>query len=115
MQDADTVLSIYQERGKKGLPLDGVYRMLYKRELYLRAYARLYSNDGAMTKGSTEETVDEMSQAKIDHLITLVRERKFRWTPVRRVHIPKKSYHSGKLERLVKKRKKAVEYRHGRA
>jgi group II intron reverse transcriptase/maturase len=91
MQDADTVLSIYQERGKKGLPLDGVYRMLYNRELYLRAYTRLYSNDGAMTKGSTKETVDEMSQAKVDRLIALVRERKFRWTPVRRVHIPKKN------------------------
>ena len=91
MQDADTVLARYQARGKKGLPLDGVYRMLYNRELYLRAYTRLYSNDGAMTKGSTEETVDEMSQAKIDRLITRVRERKFRWTPVRRVHIPKKN------------------------
>jgi group II intron reverse transcriptase/maturase len=64
--------------------------MLYNPDLYLRAYGRLYKNQGAMTKGATEETVDAMSLAKIGHLIDEVRHEKHRWTPVRRVYIPKK-------------------------
>jgi group II intron reverse transcriptase/maturase len=65
--------------------------------LYLRAYARLYANKGAMTRGATRETVDGMSRAKIESLIDDLRHERFRWTPVRRVHIPKKN---GKLRPL---------------
>lgn len=43
-----------------------------------------------MTPGTTSETVDGMSRAKIDRLIDDLRHERFRWTPVRRVHIPKK-------------------------
>jgi len=90
MRSAETVLTIIRERGKRGLPLEDVYRMLYNPDLYLRAYARLYKNKGAMTQGATGETVDAMSLAKIERLINDVRDERHRWTPVRRVHIPKK-------------------------
>ena len=63
MRNAETVLGIIRERGKRGLPLEGIYRQLYNPNLYLRAYARLYANKGAMTSGATEETVDGMSMA----------------------------------------------------
>ncbi len=55
MRNAETVLAIVRERGERGLPLEDVYRMLYNPDLYLRAYARLYKNKGAMTKGTTDE------------------------------------------------------------
>ena len=42
MRTAATVLNIIQERGKRGLPLEDLYRQLYNPDLYLRAYARLY-------------------------------------------------------------------------
>src|SRR5256886_12484299 len=90
MRSAETVLTIVRERGKRGLPLEDVYRMLYNPDLYLRAYARLYKNKGAMTQGATAETVDAMSLAKIERLINDIRHERHRWTPVRRVHIPKK-------------------------
>ena len=89
MQNAETVLNVIRERGERGLPLENIYRLLYNRELYLRAYGRLYSNQGAMTKGTTAETVDGMSLAKIDRIIEALRCERFRWTPVRRVNIPK--------------------------
>lgn len=91
MRNAETILGIIQERGKRGLPLENVYRLLYNPELYLLAYARLYSNQGAMTPGTTSETVDGMSLEKIRQLIDDVRHERYRWTPVRRVHIPKKN------------------------
>ena len=89
MQHAETVLNVIRERGERGLPLENIYRLLYNRNLYLRAYGRIYSNQGATTKGITAETVDGMSLAKIDRIIEALRYERFRWTPVRRVNIPK--------------------------
>jgi hypothetical protein len=37
MRNAETVLGIIQERGRRGLPLEGIYRQLYNPELYLLA------------------------------------------------------------------------------
>jgi hypothetical protein len=56
MQNAETVLGVLRERGKKGLPLDELYRQLFNPQLYLLAYGRIYANDGAMTPGATPET-----------------------------------------------------------
>ena len=61
MRNAATVLGVIYERGRQGLPLEDSYRQLFNRDLYLRAYGRLYRNDGAMTPGATAETVDGMS------------------------------------------------------
>jgi group II intron reverse transcriptase/maturase len=90
MRNAETILGIIRERGKQKLPLEGIYRQLYNSDLYLRAYGRLYRNDGAMTPGSTNETVDGMSLAKIEAIIAAIREECYQWTPVRRTLIPKK-------------------------
>ncbi|MEX5713976.1 reverse transcriptase/maturase family protein, partial [Parafrankia sp. FMc6] len=97
MQSAETILGVLRERGRKGLPLERLYRQLFNPALYLVAYGRLYSNKGAMTPGVTGETVDGMSLAKIDRIIDAVRHERYRWKPVKRVHIPKKS---GKLRPL---------------
>jgi len=91
MRTAETVLSIIRERGRRGLPLERLYRQLYNRDLYLRAYGKLYANKGAMTPGATSETVDGMSLAKIDNIIEALRQERYRWTPVRRTYIPKSS------------------------
>lgn len=89
MRNAETILGIIQDRGRKGLVLEDVYRQLYNPDLYLRAYGRIYRNDGATTPGATEETVDGMSRDKIMHIIEQLRHECYRWTPVRRVYIPK--------------------------
>ena len=79
MRTAETILNIIQDRGKRKLPLDDVYRQLYNPDMYLRSYAKLYKNDGAMTPGTTGETVDGMSLEKID--------RDDRSNPVRTVEV----------------------------
>lgn len=73
MATAETVLAVYSDRGRRGLPLEGVYRQLFRRDLYLRAYGRIYRNDGTMPPGVTGETVDAMSLAKIDRIIDVLR------------------------------------------
>jgi group II intron reverse transcriptase/maturase len=97
MRDAERILSVIRMRGQRGLPLERVYRLLFQRDLYLRAYAKLYRNAGAMTRGATADTVDGMSLAKIDAIIEALRFERYRWTPVRRTYIPKKN---GKLRPL---------------
>ena len=89
MQKAEDLLAIYQGRGSRGLPLERVYRQLFNLEWYLRAYGKIYRNAGATTRGATEDSIDGMSMERIRRLIELLRDEKFRWTPVRRLHIPK--------------------------
>lgn len=97
MRSAEKILSIIRERGVRGLPLERAYRLLFNPDLFLIAYANLYPNEGAMTRGTTPETVDGMSMAKIENLISELREEQYRPTPVRRTHIPKAN---GKLRPL---------------
>jgi group II intron reverse transcriptase/maturase len=91
MQSAETVLGVLRERGRRGLPLDELYRQLFNPQLYLLAYGRIYANHGAMTPGVTQETVDGMSMGKIGRIIDAMRHERYRFRPVRRVHIPKKN------------------------
>ena len=91
MQTAEALLEIIHERGKRGLPLERLYRHLFNPELYLRAYGKIYRNDGAMTLGVTAETVDGMSLGKIQAIIEALRYERYRWTPVRRIYIDKKN------------------------
>ena len=91
MQNAETVLSVLRERGRRGLPLERLYRQMFNPQLYLLAYGRLYSNKGAMTPGADGETADGMTLAKIGRIIEALRHERFRFTPARRVYIPKKN------------------------
>lgn len=97
MQKAEVVLSVLRERGRKNQPCTQLYRQMFNRDLYLTAYGNIYSNQGAMTPGATEETADGMSEEKIEHIIELMRREKYRFSPARRVYIPKKN---GKLRPL---------------
>src|SRR5918992_4466396 len=97
MQSAETVLGVLRERGRRGLPCNELYRQLFNPQLYLVAYGRLYSNQGAMTPGVDGETVDGMSPAKIERIIDAVRHERYRFRPVKRIYIPKKN---GKLRPL---------------
>jgi retron-type reverse transcriptase len=91
MQSAETVLGILRERGRRGLPLDELYRQLFNPQLYLLAYGRIYANKGAMTPGANTETVDGMSLGKIGRIIDALRHERYRFTPARRVYIPKRN------------------------
>ena len=91
MRNAETILTIIRQYGERGLPLRGIYRLLYQRHLYLLAYGKISRNKGAMTEGATVETVDGMSLEKIENIIQLLRNERYQWTPVRRIYILKKN------------------------
>ena len=91
------VLSVLRERGRRGLPLTQLYRQMFNKDLYLLAYGNIYSNQGAMTPGASAETADGMSEGKIEQITELMRHERYRFSPARRVYIPKKN---GKLRPL---------------
>ena len=97
MQTAEVVLGVLRERGRKGLPFTQLYRQMFNKDLYLLAYGNIYSNQGAMTPGASAETADGMSEDKIDQIIEAMRHERYRFSPARRVYIPKKN---GKLRPL---------------
>src|SRR5437764_12516733 len=97
MQEAEVVLSVLRERGRKGLPLTQLYRQMFNKDLYLLAYGNIYSNQGAMTPGASEETADGMTEGKTGQIIELMRYERYRFAPARRIYIPKKN---GKLRPL---------------
>src|ERR1700751_3837970 len=97
MQEAEVVLSVLRERGRRSLPLTQLYRQMLNKDLYLLAYGNIYSNQGAMTPGASGETADGMSEEKIEQIIGLMREERYRFSPARRVYILKKN---GKLRPL---------------
>jgi len=91
MQTAKAYLELIRERGKKGLPLERVYRQLFNKDLFLMAYGKIYRNKGAMTHGVTDETPDGMSLEKIEAIIEALRYERYQLLPARRTYIPKKN------------------------
>jgi group II intron reverse transcriptase/maturase len=90
MRDAETVLGVLRERGRRGLPVERLYRQLFNPQWYLLAYGKLYSNQGALTPGVDAETVDGMTLGKIGRIIDALRHERYRFRPARRVYIPKR-------------------------
>ena len=91
MQSAETVLGVLRERGRRGLPLEELYRQMFNPQLYLLAYGRIYSNKGAMTPGATGETADGMSAGEIGRIIDAMRRERYRFGPVTAGVHPKKN------------------------
>src|ERR1035437_3936196 len=88
MRNAETVLGVLRERGRRHWPLERVYRLLFSPQLYLLAYGRIYSNQGAMTPGADGETADGTSLAGIGRIIGALRAERYRFKPVRRGRVP---------------------------
>ena len=89
MRSAETILGIIRNRGTRGLPVNDLYRQLWNPNLYLMAYGRIAKNDGALTPGATPETADGMKMDDIHAIIEALRFERYRWTPARRIYIPK--------------------------
>jgi group II intron reverse transcriptase/maturase len=92
MQTAEQILQAVRKLGAMKAPLTRVYRCLFSEDLYLAAYAKIYSNHGATTPGVDQaDTVDGMSLKRIRTIIAELREERYHFKPVLRAEIPKKS------------------------
>ncbi|KHD08550.1 hypothetical protein PN36_14080 [Candidatus Thiomargarita nelsonii] len=69
----------------------GLYRILYKTDIFVLAYERIKSKNGNMTRGANNETLDGISPNWIDKTISELRTQKFKFSASRMVKIPKKN------------------------
>ncbi len=89
MQTTETVLKVLNERGVKNQPVERLYRQLYNIGLYEMAYAQIYNNRGATTRGVDDNTLDGTSKATFERIIEKLKTGTYQWKPVRRTFIPK--------------------------
>jgi retron-type reverse transcriptase len=70
---------------RQGKRINGLYRLMESPEWWLRAYAKVYANAGATTPGVDPVTRDGFAMERIGKIITLLKEHRYSFTPVRRV------------------------------
>ena len=66
-----------------------LYSLLQKKELLIQSLGNIEKNKGRLTKGTSNETIDAMSMARIDNLHESLKNKTFKWAPVRRIHVEK--------------------------
>lgn len=86
----DILKRIYQNASEHR---DGVYTRLYRyllrEDIYYTAYQKLYSNNGAATKGVDNDTADRFGKKYVDKLIFELSNGMYKPNPVRREYIKK--------------------------
>lgn len=98
MQNSEVVLyNLSKQTLNKEYKFDRLYRNLYNEDFYIKAYTKIYKNDGSATKGIDDETADGYGLEKIHKIIESMKDESYKPKPVRRVHIPKSN---GKLRPL---------------
>ena len=65
--------------------------MTNNKEIWFEAYANIYSNRGAITKGVNDNTLDGFSEERIEGIMEQLRQKRYRFAPVKRVYIPKRN------------------------
>jgi len=77
---------------QEGVRIKHLFRiMTHYPDLWMRAYANIYSNKGALTKGVDENTLDGMSEKRINEIISKLKDGRYQPRPAKRVYIPKKN------------------------
>src|SRR3954454_17526967 len=82
-------LEAIPELSKKGKRINGLLRLMSNPLLWEQAYTEIANNQGALTPGVTDETFDGFSMERIERIIGQIMDGSYRFTPVRRVRIPK--------------------------
>ena len=75
----------------KGRPINGLYRLLASPVIWETAYENIAPNKGATTPGLTGQSLDGYSPQRVQSIIDRLMTGSYRFTPARRVRIPKRS------------------------
>jgi retron-type reverse transcriptase len=90
-------LEAIEQASRNGVRVKDLSRLMNHPAIWFQAYANIYANKGAMTKGVDGTTMDGFSEDRALNLIKLLKESLYKPKPVRRVYIPKAN---GKLRPL---------------
>jgi group II intron reverse transcriptase/maturase len=84
-----TRLDALEQISRQGKKINGLFRLMESPDLWLQAYANLYPNKGAVTRGIDAVTMDGFSTERVANLMRLLKEGRYHFKPARRVYIPK--------------------------
>ena len=90
----ETVISRLDALGdisQQGKRINGLFRLMENPILWYEAYANIYANDGAPTKGVDDVTLDGFSEKRVMASIARLKDGSYCFQPVRRTYIPKKN------------------------
>jgi group II intron reverse transcriptase/maturase len=79
-------LGTISQQGKR---LNGLFRLMENPLLWHEAYANIYANQGALTKGVDEVTLDGFSHQRVTSIIARLKAGTYHFKPVRRTYIQK--------------------------
>lgn len=82
-------LASIEQISQQGKKINGLFRLMENEDLWLEAYAQIYANAGAITKGVNNNTLDGFSKERVAALIKQLQAGTYRPKPTRRVYIPK--------------------------
>lgn len=99
MQPTIEILARIEQNSSKNMDeiFTRLYRYLLRPDLYHIAYQKLYSNNGAATKGVDDDTADGYSEEKVRKIILSLADESYMPKPSRRTYIRKAN---GKLRPL---------------
>jgi group II intron reverse transcriptase/maturase len=95
--DVNRKLEAIEHASRNGVRVKDLSRLMNHPAIWFQAYANIYANKGAVTKGIDNTTMDGFSEDRVLNLIKLLKERLYKPKPVRRIYIPKAN---GKLRPL---------------
>lgn len=84
-------LDVIRKASSNGGQIVDCYKLLQKKDLWIKAYTKLAPNPGNLTEGTDNQTIDGFNLKLIDNLIEEIKKCQFRFSPVRRTHIPKRN------------------------
>jgi len=92
LREPVNVLKSLTEKAKsnKQYKFERLYRNMYNPEFYYLAYRNIYATQGNMTHGSDKQTIDGMSDERIQRIIKTLRDHSYQPKPARRVYIEKR-------------------------
>ena len=92
MRSPENVLKSLSDKAKnKEYRYERLYRNLYNPEFYLLAYQKIATSQGSMTVVADGQTLDGMSEERINKLIAKLKDYSYQPNPARRVYIAKKN------------------------
>jgi len=75
----------------KTYKFDRLYRNLYNPEFYWLAYNNIAKSQGSMTAGTDGLTLDDMTESRINRIISSLKDHSYQPNPARREYIAKKN------------------------
>jgi group II intron reverse transcriptase/maturase len=91
-------LRAISEVARKGRRVKDLRRLMNHPDIWMQAYLNIQGNKGALTRGIDTITMDGYSPERAANLVELIREKRYKPKPVRRVNTPTKV--AGKMRPL---------------